>query len=129
LSPSEVLSILKQSGDTITDYDVPSNGRVPITGGVADFGRETPLPETGITMPRINVYRALQSVRTLVSGSGKLAIPTPNPAIGQPVPSVSNAGIVVTGAAAGGGPDIKVFDAGTGPVKFSFFAYDANFTG
>ena len=38
-------------------------------------------------------------------------------------------GIFVTGADAGGGPDVKVFNARTGQLRFSFFAYDANFTG
>src|SRR6266852_6250375 len=34
-----------------------------------------------------------------------------------------------TGADAGGGPDVKVYDAVTGAVKGSFFAYDPGFTG
>jgi hypothetical protein len=38
-------------------------------------------------------------------------------------------GIQVVGADAGGGPHVRVFDAGTGVEKFSFFAYDPDFTG
>ncbi|MFO0810818.1 MAG: hypothetical protein U0746_19485 [Gemmataceae bacterium] len=36
---------------------------------------------------------------------------------------------IVTGAGAGGGPHVKVFDATTLAVKQSFFAYDASFAG
>ncbi len=37
--------------------------------------------------------------------------------------------IIATGPGAGGGPNVKVFDAFTYAVKFSFFAYNSNFTG
>jgi hypothetical protein len=37
--------------------------------------------------------------------------------------------LLVTGADAGGGPHVKVFDASTSQLLFSFFAYSANFTG
>jgi hypothetical protein len=37
--------------------------------------------------------------------------------------------IVVTGAGAGGGPRVEVFDAPSGALKFSFFAYDPSYTG
>ena len=36
---------------------------------------------------------------------------------------------IVTGAGAGGGPHVKVFDGVTGNVSTSFFAFDAGFTG
>ncbi|MFO0810517.1 MAG: hypothetical protein U0746_17970 [Gemmataceae bacterium] len=36
---------------------------------------------------------------------------------------------IITGAGAGGGPHVKVFDGATGGVLSSFFAYAANFTG
>lgn len=38
-------------------------------------------------------------------------------------------GIVATGADAGGGPHVQVFDASTGALKFGFYAYDPNFHG
>jgi hypothetical protein len=38
-------------------------------------------------------------------------------------------GIQVTGADAGGGPHVRVFDAATGVVKFNLFPYASNFTG
>lgn len=122
LSPSEVLAILKESGDLITDYTIASNGRVPLVRGLPDLTRETELPETGITMPRVNVHRALQYVRTRVSGDAT------GPDVGLHPGALSD-GIVVTGADAGGGPDVKVVDARTGQVKFNFFAYDPDFTG
>ncbi len=37
--------------------------------------------------------------------------------------------ILVTGAGAGGGPHVQVFDAVTRTLKFSFFAFDPGFTG
>jgi hypothetical protein len=36
---------------------------------------------------------------------------------------------IITGADAGGGPDVKSFDGTTQNMLFSFFAYDPNFTG
>jgi hypothetical protein len=36
---------------------------------------------------------------------------------------------IITGADAGGGPHVRVFDGATGNVLMSFFAYAANFTG
>ncbi|HLW67385.1 MAG TPA: CAP domain-containing protein, partial [Gemmataceae bacterium] len=36
---------------------------------------------------------------------------------------------IITGADAGGGPDVKAFDGTTQNPLFSFFAYDPNFTG
>jgi hypothetical protein len=33
------------------------------------------------------------------------------------------------GASAGGGPEVKVYDAASGALKLDFFAYDVNFTG
>jgi carbonic anhydrase len=40
-----------------------------------------------------------------------------------------NAPIIATGADAGGGPEVKVFDATTGALRLDFFAYASNFTG
>ncbi len=36
---------------------------------------------------------------------------------------------IITGAGPGGGPNVKVFQGGTGELHRSFFAYDASFTG
>jgi hypothetical protein len=36
---------------------------------------------------------------------------------------------IITGAGAGGGPHVKIFDGATGATLSSFFAYDARFTG
>ncbi len=44
-------------------------------------------------------------------------------------PAGGAAGIVATGADAGGGPNVRVFDVATGVVQLSFFAYDPRFTG
>src|SRR5204862_399142 len=39
------------------------------------------------------------------------------------------AGVFAVGADAGGVPEVRVFDATTGALKFNFLAYDAGFTG
>ena len=44
------------------------------------------------------------------------------------VPSTAGP-VFVTGAGAGGGPHVQVFDAATGALIFGFFAYDPTFTG
>jgi hypothetical protein len=38
-------------------------------------------------------------------------------------------GIIATGADAGGGPQVNVYDANTNTLLYSFFAYDPSFTG
>lgn len=47
----------------------------------------------------------------------------------QAPPSVESKSPVVAGAQAGSGPEVKVFDAATGELKFSVMAFDPNFTG
>jgi subtilisin family serine protease len=63
LSPSEVLGILKSTADTIVDATVPGDGRIPIINGQPDASQETPLRATGLSLPRVNAYHALQAVR------------------------------------------------------------------
>src|SRR5690606_23045023 len=41
----------------------------------------------------------------------------------------SSPALIATGADAGGGPHVRVWDATSGTERFSFFAYDARFTG
>jgi hypothetical protein len=70
LRPDEVLTILKQTADPVTDADVPTNGRLPLTRDanrrVVPAGPEEELSETGLTFPRVNAYRAVQAVRQMV---------------------------------------------------------------
>jgi subtilisin family serine protease/Ca2+-binding RTX toxin-like protein len=71
LSSTEVQSILRTTGDTITDNgnrafivnDANGNGRV-------DSGETTPLTTTGFSYKRLNVYSAVKYVRSLFAGSG-----------------------------------------------------------
>jgi hypothetical protein len=60
-----------------------------------------------------------------------------NPSTGEP-PAVGTVTIniqnrrndyIVAGADAGGGPHVKVYEAGTGVLKFNFFPYEPSFTG
>jgi subtilisin family serine protease/Ca2+-binding RTX toxin-like protein len=71
LSTTEVQSILRTTGDTITDNgnraflvnDANGNGRV-------DAGETTPLTTTGFSYKRLNVYSAVKYVRSLFAGAG-----------------------------------------------------------
>ena len=66
----QVLEILRDTADLVTDVDVDDNGRYAVSsGGVLD---PTPLelPETGETFARVNVLNALRRVRSIVSGNG-----------------------------------------------------------
>jgi subtilisin family serine protease len=69
LSPAEVLATLKSSADTIVDGNVPDNGRIPIINGQPDPSQETPLPETGLSLPRVNAYHAVEAVRQQFLGT------------------------------------------------------------
>jgi hypothetical protein len=51
------------------------------------------------------------------------------PSSGTTTQTVNSVAIYATGADAGGGPEVKVFDAATGLIKFDFFAYDPAFMG
>jgi uncharacterized delta-60 repeat protein len=64
---------------------------------------------------------ALQADGKIVvaSGSGSLSLARFGPA----------PRIYAVGADAGGGPEVKVYDADTGALKLDFFAYDPNFRG
>src|SRR5262249_41954585 len=53
-----------------------------------------------------------------------LDVPRPPP----PPPPSTHTDLLAVGADAGGGPQVKVYNA-DGSVRFSFFAYDASFTG
>ncbi|MBC7834764.1 MAG: S8 family serine peptidase [Phycisphaerales bacterium] len=86
LSAAEVVSIIRTTADEIVDTDHTSNGRAEIIRdifGGARLGDVENLPETGFTYKRVNIYRAIQSVRGLVTGS-----PIPMP--GQPTGDVNN---------------------------------------
>ena len=59
------------TADTITDSNVTDNGRVPVDNGAVGFNQEAALPETGITLKRINIYHAVQAVEQMMAaGSG-----------------------------------------------------------
>jgi subtilisin family serine protease len=68
LSPTQVLQILRNTSDQITDPASSPNVRAPIlpTGGL---GPDQPLPGTGLTYDRVNVYRAIQQVKAFVQGT------------------------------------------------------------
>jgi len=79
LLPSEVVTLIRSSADTITDSNVASNSRVPITfdsnGNPHRAGSNQDLPETGLTFKRVNVLRAIQFVQSFVQTG--IANPTP----------------------------------------------------
>ncbi len=68
LDTGQVVSILRSTADTITDSTVTDNGRIPSANGTADWTQEAPLTETGLSLKRINIHRAVQSVQQLMTG-------------------------------------------------------------
>ncbi|HSV13865.1 MAG TPA: S8 family serine peptidase [Tepidisphaeraceae bacterium] len=79
-NPQEILQILKDTADTITDFNVADNGRVAASGNTL-----LPLPETGLQFQRINVLHAIERVKQLVQQGN----PTPNPNNGADTDSVT----------------------------------------
>ena len=79
LTTAEVQSIVLDSADTVIDSNVASNFRIPVgfdeSGRPFRTGPDQDLPETGLTFKRVNVYRAVQAVRQVVTG----VTPDPDP--------------------------------------------------
>jgi hypothetical protein len=134
LTAGEVQTIVLNSADTIVDSAVASNFRIPV--GFDDQGRpfrsgpDQDLPETGLTFQRVNVYRAVQQTRTLVTGITPAPQPNPNPAPGDegdtnniasaavPVPALNatqrftfNGAVGTDGAVQTGPDDVDLFKA------------------
>lgn len=80
LTPTEVLAIVRETGDDILDAQNPDTARFPVgrddAGQLEQSGPIEDLPESGETFKRINVYRALQRVRDFITGGTN---PDPNP--------------------------------------------------
>jgi len=80
LSPTQVRQIIRDTADNIVDYNVTTNARAEITvdaNGRATAGPLLNLPETGLTFKRVNVYRAVQQVRAIVTGHPGDPVPPP----------------------------------------------------
>ena len=73
LSTAEIQSIVTTSADTILDSAVASNYRIPVgfdeSGRPFREGPDQDLPETGLSFKRVNVYKAVQAVRAIVTGT------------------------------------------------------------
>lgn len=69
-NPQEILTIIKETSDVIQD-PVSNNGdqRVPINDGELTGGAAQSLPGTGDTFDRVNVFKAIQEVQTMFTGS------------------------------------------------------------
>ncbi|MDB5308180.1 MAG: hypothetical protein JWO38_2382 [Gemmataceae bacterium] len=102
-------------GDPLTATLVtgPAHGTLALAPD-GSFGY-TPYP--GFSGPDAFVYQAADARGGTATATVTIAVTPPtNP-------------IIVTGAGAGGGPHVEVFDAQTGALMFSFFAYDPAYTG
>jgi hypothetical protein len=74
----------------------------------------------------------VHSFTVVLRGSGSQTVGVTevgNSSVAGAAQVLSFAGLAVTGADAGGGPEVKVVDAQTGTAKLDFLAYDAHFTG
>jgi len=92
------------------------------TWEIVTLGAPNPGPRDGHTLTTVN------GVPILFGGDGPGVVPPgPGPDPGPTPPKGSP--IFVVGADAGGLPEVKVFDATTGALKFHFLAYDAGFRG
>ena len=83
LSPDEVLNILRSTADDVVDTQDPGTARFPVGrnafGQLVQTGPVQDLPETGATFKRVNVYRAVQEVRNVVTGGTQNPTPPPDP--------------------------------------------------
>lgn len=72
LSPAQVRNVILATADNIIDSNVSTNGRAQVMvdeQGRPYVGPIEDLPETGLTFKRVNVYRAIQQVRGIVTGN------------------------------------------------------------
>ncbi len=108
-----------------SDYQ-PSMGVLTFQPG--EIGRTVTIRVLGDTLdePNETFFVNLTNVThaTVEDGQGIGTIVDDDEPEEEPVRS-----ILVTGADAGGGPHVKVFNASTQELLFAFFAYSANFTG
>ncbi|HMB95473.1 MAG TPA: S8 family serine peptidase, partial [Tepidisphaeraceae bacterium] len=120
LSPTEVRNVLQSTGNTIVDGDdeddavwIDSNNN-----GVVDNGELTNLVNTGLSYLRLNVYKAVQAVRSMFTGGASANPNDPNGTISGAVlgPTLSGAtvspieGILGTdGSKAVGSKDIDMY--------------------
>ncbi len=86
--PQQVLNIIKETSDQIPDPNVAGDTRVPIEDGELGTGSQ-PLDGTGDTYDRVNVFKAIQAVQALFTGTVSTS-PTNNTiATAQTVPDLN----------------------------------------
>lgn len=68
-NPQEVLNIIKQTSDVIPDPTIAGDGRVQISNGQLVSNTVYSLPGTGDSYDRVNVYKAIQAVKALFTGT------------------------------------------------------------
>ena len=67
--PEEVLNIIKTSSDHVVDTTVAGDARIPIQDGEQVSSQTSPLPGTGDTFDRVNVFDAIKDVQQLFAGT------------------------------------------------------------
>lgn len=91
LSPADILQIIRQSADDVVDAQTDSNARAPLIhnpDGSLSIGTISGLSETGATFKRVNIYRAIQQVRTAVQHGGNPIVP-PTTDVNNTIPSAT----------------------------------------
>ncbi len=73
LTPTEVQTIVRDTADHLVDAQNPDTERFPVatnsSGNLVQTGPLQDLTESGLTYDRVNIYRAVQAVRALVTQS------------------------------------------------------------
>jgi uncharacterized repeat protein (TIGR01451 family) len=125
---TSVLSFTAPAGWTTTSPPSGVYGAVTATLPTLAFGAPTQIFTLTIhVMPIAFSNLVLNNNATITSSTSDPDTANNDvtePTVLRPYPTP-----LVTGADAGGGPHVKVYDPFTGALKFSFFAYDASFTG
>jgi subtilisin family serine protease len=124
LTPTEVQTIARNSADHIVDAPNPNTERFPVaTNSLGQLVQTGPIQdsvESGLTYDRVNIYRAVQAVRALVTQSSTtgganldtnntIASSTSLPALNATTPDVAQGNIGTDGQVQVGANDVDLY--------------------
>jgi hypothetical protein len=110
-----------------------SSAVVGYTNGTGQAGAFFQVPGSGVNGAFLDSASTGLSHTSLNSGvSGRYLFFARNGGVSTTAPTTTTATTVhyyATGADAGGGPEVKVYNSATGDLTYDFFAFDTTFTG